>query len=136
MKKTQLLKNGLISCLVPLTLLSAKGFAADSTWLLCDNGKLAVNLLEHRAADGMGRVTSLLLLLGANLFKGELVNVDAGEVSLQGNAAGAPGENVFAGNLAVNYATKNLVLKGTLITFGQAFNVDATLKCKELRPKF
>jgi hypothetical protein len=104
--------------------------AADSRWLLCDNGKLAMNLLEHRSGDGQGRTTDLILLLGSNIFRGQLANTDLDKVIL---SSLSQDKSSFRGEVAVNHQ-KNLVsLKGTLNLSGNLFSIKTQLKCKELR---
>jgi hypothetical protein len=104
--------------------------AADSLWLLCDDGHLAMNLLEHRSADGQGRVTALRLLLGSNTFVGQLTNTNSGKVLLVGTPKG---RNNFNGDIAVDYAKKVIGLKGLLNLNGDRFKVKTQLKCKEMR---
>lgn len=109
---------------------SLPGQAADSRWLLCDNGNLALNLLEHRSADGQGRATALTLLLGANVFSGQLNNADAGKVILSSLARN---QGSFRGDVAVNHQKKLASLNGTLTLSGNLFNIRTQLKCKEMR---
>jgi hypothetical protein len=104
--------------------------AADSLWLLCDDGHLAVNLLEHRSADGQGRVTALSLLLGNNTLSGQLNNKNSGKVILVGTPKG---KNNFNGDVAVDYSKKVIVIKGLLNLNGGRFKVKSQLQCKEMR---
>jgi hypothetical protein len=104
--------------------------AADSLWLLCDDGHLAMNLLEHRSADGKGRVTSLSLLLGSNTFAGRMNNTNSGKVLL---VSTPKGKNSFNGNVAVDYSKKAIALKGILNLNGSRFKVNTQLECKEMR---
>jgi hypothetical protein len=104
--------------------------ASDSLWLLCDNGKLAMNLLEHRSADGQGRVTSLTLLLGMNNLSGQLTNTDSGKVLLTSNPKN---KTSFNGNVAVNYSKKVVSLNGILKLSGERFSINTQLQCKEMR---
>ena len=114
---------------IMLTLWSLPAYAADSLWLLCDNSHLAMNLLEHRSADGRGRVTSLNLLLGSNTFAGRLNNTNSGKVLL---VSTPKGKNNFNGNVAVDYSKKVIVLKGLLNLNGSRFKVNTQLECKEM----
>jgi len=116
---------------IMLSFLSLPAMASDSLWLLCDNGNLAMNLLEHRSADGQGRVTSLSLLLGINNFSGQLTNTNSGKVFLTSTPKD---ENNFIGDVAVNYSQRVISLKGTLNLTGSRFNINTQLKCKEMRP--
>jgi hypothetical protein len=113
-----------------LGLLNLSCRAADSLWLLCDNGNLAMNLLEHRSADGQGRITSLMLLLGANAFSGQLTDTNSGKVFLDSSPKG---KNKFNGSVAINYSKKVVSLNGTLSLGGDRFNINTRLQCKELR---
>jgi hypothetical protein len=113
-----------------LSLWSLPAQAADSLWLLCDNGHLAMNLLEHRSPDGRGRVTSLNLLFGSNTFSGRLANTNSGKVVLVGTPKG---KNSFNGDVAVDYSNKAIVLKGLLNLNGSRFKVNTQLECKEMR---
>jgi hypothetical protein len=112
-----------------LTLWSLPTYAADSSWLLCDDSHLAMNLLEHRSADGRGRVTSLSLLVGSNTFAGRLNNTTSAKVLL---ISTPKGKNNFNGNVAVDYAKKVIVLKGLLNLNGSRFKVNTQLECKEM----
>jgi len=105
--------------------------ASDSLWLLCDNSHLALNLLEHRSADGQGRVTSLSLLLGVNIFSGQLNDTNSGKVILKSIAKN---KSNFIGYLSVNYSQETVSLKGILDLTDGRFNINTRLKCKEMRP--
>jgi hypothetical protein len=113
-----------------LSSLSWPSQAADSRWLLCDNGQLALNLLEHRSADGQGRTTALTLLLGAHVLGGQLTNTEADKVIL---SSPSPDKSSFKGDVAVNYQKKLVFVHGTLNLSGNLFNIRTQLKCKELR---
>ena len=103
--------------------------AADSLWLLCDNGHLAMNLLEHRSADGRGRITSLSLLFGSNIFSGRLSNTNSGKVLL---ITTPKVKNNFNGDVVVDYSKKAIVLKGILNLNGSRFKINTQLECKEM----
>ncbi len=113
-----------------LYVLSLPSQAADSRWLLCDDGNLVLNLLEHRSADGQGRATALTLLLGANVFSGQLTNTDAGKVIL---SSLPKNKGSFRGDVAVNHQKKLVSLNGTITLSENIFNLRTQLKCKELR---
>jgi len=112
---------------IALSLLSLPALASDSIWLLCDNGKLALNLLEHRSANGTGRVTSLNLLLGMNIFSGQLNNTDSGKVYLT-STNGNNGH--FKGNVSVNYPQETVYLQGTLYLTDSNLKINSKLHCK------
>jgi len=124
------MKNSIKSGLIALFIVSAfvlGAQAADSTWLLCDNGVIAVSSVEHRAGDGFNRMTSLSLILGGNIFGGELRGADAGKVSLSGK-----NNDGFTGTVSIDYSTNRLMLKGILNMSNSAFNIDSELQCKEM----
>jgi hypothetical protein len=123
-----LIKSIVIATMLSFWCLPAQ--AADSLWLLCDDGHLAMNLLEHRSTDGKGRVTALSLLLGSNTFTGQLTNTNSGKVVL---VATPKGKNSFNGNVAVDYPKKAIALKGILNLNGSRFKVNSQLECKEMR---
>jgi hypothetical protein len=114
--------------------------AKDSLWLLCDNGKMALNLHEHRA--GLGRAISFSLLFGGYTLTGDLINAnqsidqktsevtDYGKVVLRGNPK-YPSN--FKGEIAVNYTKEVVSLNGVLNLQGERFNIKYQLQCKELR---
>jgi hypothetical protein len=106
--------------------------AADSKWLLCDDGSLAVNSLEHRAADGASRETGLKLMLGDHLVMGALKNVDSGKVRMKSPTVES---DSFVGTIAIDYAKNKMTVKGKLTLNGTAFDLNAALACKELQSK-
>jgi hypothetical protein len=114
-----------------LSLLSLPAQASDSLWLLCDDGHFVLNLLEHRAADGQGRVTSLSFLLGVNIFSGQLNDTNSGKVIL---TSIAKDKSNFIGDVSVNYSQETVSLKGILDLTDSRFNINTRLKCKEMRP--
>jgi hypothetical protein len=106
--------------------------ASDSEWLLCDDGSLALNLFEHRAADGMNREADLKLLLGDHLLLAVLKNVDSGPVNMKSPTVPT---DAFAGKITIDYAKNKVTLKGKLTLNGQASDLKTSLACKELRSK-
>jgi len=122
------MKSALFAFVLSLTALNSH--AADSTWLLCDNGSLAMNLLEHRnGADG--RATDLALIYGTHILKGQLIDVDAGPVALDGSEASAV--KTFKGSVSVNYVKNTVSLRGVLSLYGSPSRVSAVLKCKVMK---
>jgi hypothetical protein len=98
----------------------------DSAWLMCSTSRIAVNVFEHRAQNGMDRNTDYVLLFGGFVLTGTVVN-DAHAVSL--NGAGAS----FAGTLSVDFTTnKKAKLAGTLTLDGEAFSAAQNLACVEM----
>jgi hypothetical protein len=122
------MKNLILAFVLALGSLSAQ--AADSTWLLCDNGSLALNVLEHRAGAS-GRATSLTLIYGMHIMKGELVNADAGAISLDGSEPGAV--KTFNGNISISYQKNAVVLSGAMDLYGTPTRVRTQLKCKVMK---
>jgi hypothetical protein len=118
--------------------------AGDSLWLLCDNGELAVNLLEHQ--DGMvgavqKRALTITLLKGNYVFNGKLdtSNQNAQKprrVTLTSIEKGD--RSRFVGNISIDYLDPKMVLflKGNLRLRGAPdinFKIDSQLQCKEMR---
>ena len=127
-------------------LLSQNAQAADSLWLLCDNGELAVNLLEHRnGVDGnvQKRAISLTLLKGNNIFSGEIDTTKQNaknprRVSLSSVLKGD--QSYFIGNVAIDLDYSNpkkvLFLNGNLKFQSEPdrmFKINSRLYCKEMR---
>lgn len=103
--------------------------AADSTWLLGDNGKVAVNSLEHRLGAS-GRGTDVTLIIGSHLLKGSLVNRDSGKITLK--ETGRDGYT-FEGTIAIDYQNSQTTLKGRIKFGGSASDsISAKIKSKEL----
>jgi hypothetical protein len=142
------LKSIILGTIVGTTigLLSQTAQAADSLWLLCDNGELAVNLLEHRnGVEGnvQKRAISLTLLKGNNIFAGELDTTKQNaknprRVSLSSTLKG--NKSSFIGNIAIDLDYSNpkkvLFLNGDLrLPFnpGRRFKINSQLQCKEMR---
>jgi len=100
--------------------------ARDSSWLLCENGKLAVNTLEHRSG-ATSRQTDIALIYGANILTGVVKDTSKGPVSLSG------GGSSFKGTVEVDYGDDyRLTIKGRLILADEKFNISYVLPCKEL----
>ncbi|MBP9680826.1 MAG: hypothetical protein KBD76_05440 [Bacteriovorax sp.] len=110
-------------------LFSFNSSASDSTWLLCDNGHLAANIVEHRSHDGLGRVTSINLILGMNVFNGELHDADSGHVLMPSLSMARSG---FAGDVNIDYSKSTFSLKGILRLDNERFVIESELNCKEM----
>lgn len=109
-----------------LVLLAGSAQAADSLWLLCDDGGLALNLLEHRD-EGGSRLTDLALIYGYHVLLGELKG-DEGDVVLKGKS-----KKKFKGHVKITYADKVVTVNGSLLLSGKISSpVNAQLKCKEM----
>jgi hypothetical protein len=127
-------------------LLSQSAQAADSLWLLCDNGELAVNLLEHRngvKGNVQKRAISLTLLKGNNIFSGKLDTTKQNakhprRVSLSSILKGD--KSGFIGNMVIDLDYSNpkkvLFLNGDLRFQSdpdRRFKINSQLRCKEMR---
>jgi hypothetical protein len=98
----------------------------DSAWLMCSDSRIAVNVFEHRAQNGMDRNTDFVMLFGGFVLTGTVVN-DAHDVSLNG-----PGAS-FTGTLSIDFTTnKSAKLGGTLTLDGEAFSAAQNLACVEM----
>jgi hypothetical protein len=127
-------------------LLSQTAQAADSLWLLCDNGELAVNLLEHRnGVEGniQKRAISITLLKGNNIFAGKLDTTKQNaknprRVSLSSSLKGD--KSGFIGKMAIDLDYSNpkkvLFLNGDLrfpSDPNRKFKINSQLQCKEMQ---
>jgi hypothetical protein len=93
---------------------------------MCSSSRIAVNVFEHRAQNGMDRNTDYVLLFGGFVLTGTVVN-DAEAVSLNG-----PGAS-FTGTLSIDFTTnKSARLGGTLTLDGEAFSAAQDLACVEM----
>jgi hypothetical protein len=121
-----------------LCCLSFPAQASDSTWLLCDNGKLAVNLLEHRdeVHGKIGkRTVSIALIFGMNIASGELDNTYSGETS-SGKiflTSTPKNQSKFVGNIVVDYQKAVVLLNGTLTLLGSPYPIRTKLQCRDMR---
>ena len=107
--------------------------AADSAWLLCDNGHIAVHCVEHRSKDGAGRVNSFSFIAGLHVLTGDLKNRSSGHIFL----SSAPAKDTdFAGEVSVDYAKQRLTLKGELRLNGKKVDLDSKLSCKKMTLTF
>jgi hypothetical protein len=107
-------------------LMSVASQAADSTWLLCNNGSLVINSLERRDG-GSNRATNIKMLMGLHIFEGELKNADSGNVVLKGKSS----QDFFVGTVNFDYNNKILSIKGGLKIDGQGLQVPAQrMPCK------
>jgi hypothetical protein len=112
-----------------LILHSLNTWASDSTWLLCENGHFAANLVEHRSHDGRGRVTSINLFLGMNLFTGELHDSESGHVFLPSFSKNRDG---FTGDVSIDFTKNTFHIKGILRLEDDRYEVNSELACKEM----
>ena len=112
--------------LIFLCLLAGSAQAADSKWLLCDDGGLALNILEHRNEGDHGLI-DLALIYGNHVLLGELKG-NEGDVILKGG-----NKKRFKGHVKITYADRVVTVNGSLLLSGELSSpVNAQLKCKEL----
>lgn len=114
-----------------LTLFTAQAEARDSTWLLCDNGGLVLNVLEHRVSID-DRTSELTLIYGAHVLEGQLLGVYEGDVKLSSRYAQGP---KFEGRLSLDFAKKVALIRGDLFLDDEKFALSDRLACKELEGK-
>lgn len=103
--------------------------ASDSSWLLCENGSLAVNVFEHRIG-AQDRGASITLLVGIHSMKGELFNSSFGFVALRDFSSFDDG---FNGNINIDYNNKKITLDGSLSLSGTFYSVHHNLSCKTMQ---
>ncbi len=110
---------------------SSAARAADSTWLLGDNGKIAVSTHEHRA--GAGRATSVTLIYGVHLLVGELKDTDSGPITLREISDGEEDKaNNFKGQITVDYERTRVTLAGNLDLGAGPQKINFRIGCKEM----
>lgn len=115
---------------VALGILASNAWAGDSTWYLCDNGKFALNLLEHRSTDGSGRAFSVALMYGAHVLQAE---INVGDSNF-GTAKMTTGNDSFDGTVSLGLEpSPNAIIDGKLTIDSKVIDVDvAVLNCKIL----
>jgi hypothetical protein len=116
-------------------LFASLAFAADSSCILGDNGKIALSTFEHRSAKGDGRMTEVTLIFGVHLLRGTLTNTDSGPITLK--EMGSSKYNYkFVGTIGVDYQTKKMTVKGKITdgTGTEISNISSTFPGKELNP--
>jgi hypothetical protein len=118
--------------------------ASDSLWLLCDNGKLAVNLLEHRnGVVGAVQKTalSITLLNGNYVFTGELDTTNQNAKKPRRvllSSIVKDDRSRFIGNISIDYLEPKMILflNGNLRLGGAPdlnLKINSQLQCKEMR---
>jgi len=104
--------------------LTSSVWAADSQWLLCDDGGLALNVVSHRLG-AEEKLTDLALIHGSQILLGELKG-DEGDVVLK-----SADKKVFKGHVKIK--DKLVTVNGSLLLSGKISSpVNAQLKCKEM----
>lgn len=125
--KNKLLLSGLLGM---ISTIASNAFAQDSRWLLCKNDRLALNIFEHRAADGQHRDTSLALIHGGYVLLGEVPNHLSGNVALV--RLGDP-KTTYWGQINIDFPNDKVTLTGTLKLNNVPYNAGNTvLQCSEL----
>ena len=117
--------------LLALAAFSPSAEARDSTWLLCDNGGLVLNVLEHRVSID-DRTSELTLIYGAHVYEGQLFGVYEGDIKLTSRHSK---DSKFDGQLVLNFAKKEALISGNLFINGEKFAISDRLPCKELEGK-
>lgn len=101
--------------------------AADSSWMICSDDHLVLNVYEHRVEDSQ-RAIEFTLIYGMHVMKGQLADENAGVVSLLDDTTADVKE--FFGHVAVDYETKTVGLNGELSLHNEVEIVSTTLDCK------
>jgi hypothetical protein len=109
--------------------------AADSSWLLCDNGHIAVHAVEHRGKDGASRVSSFSLIAGMHVLSGDLKKDKTSGYIVLSSIKSGDKETSFDGDINVDYAKLKLTLKGDFQFNGNKFKLDTKLSCKTMTIK-
>lgn len=109
--------------ILALLLMTTGARAADSLWLLCDDGVgLVLNLFEY----GDDRKTDLTLIFGQHhQFTGSLGK----KVTLQGKTG------KFKGRIVPTNHNRSAAVNGLLYFGSDSYPVNAILKCKTLESK-
>jgi hypothetical protein len=122
-----------VLAIVCSALFASIAFARDSTWMLGDNGKIALNTLEHRSGSG-GRVTEVTLIFGMHLLRGKLVDTDSGPITLK-EAGSSKYSYTFGGTIGVDYQTNKMTVKGKIMAGSDEIsNINSTFRGKQLNP--
>lgn len=128
-----ILRNPIVVLLGVMFLFSPFARGADSAWLLCDNGHIAVHYVEHRSKDGAGRVNSFSLVAGLHILTGDLKGKTSGHLYLSDTA---DSDTDFDGDVSVDYAKQRLSLKGDLRLNKVKLPLDMKLTCKKMTLTF
>ena len=104
--------------------------AGDSSWVLCENGSLVVNALEHRAENST-RSVSYAMIFGARVLKGELHESKTRVVLVEDPRART--RSYFKGALEMPGDMSQVRVKGVLVLDGvQVKQIDESLSCKPM----
>jgi hypothetical protein len=124
------MKTSIIVILVGM-LISVSAFAKDSVWLLGNDDKVAVNILEHRVGSD-DRAAEITLIMGSWLLTGQVK--DTG----QGYTNPAPvtlttKNGTFKGTISIDFEKTKVTLKGKLTLDDEPFTLNELIPCKELQ---
>ena len=127
------MKSFLVGLLTAITAFSS-AFAKDSLWGVGNDGTLALNLFEHRAR-GTSRAADITLIMGSWFLSGKLVDSgngypNPGAITLTGRNGSLRG--TFTGTIRLDFAAKKVRLTGTLALGPASFNLNNTIRYKEL----
>lgn len=122
-----------ITAIVALSLfLCSLSDAKDSLWGLGDNGRIAINFLEHRS-EATSRVIDVTLILGNWFVAGRIrepndARVEDTPISLSAKNAS------FEGTISVKFGSdkSEVKLKGKLTLGPSAFTLDESVDCKTI----
>ncbi len=116
-----------------VVLFSTAALAGDSTWLLGDDGKIALNTFEHRAGEGDGRETSVTLIYGEHFLSGKLKDVDSGKITLKASSSIPENAYVFKGSISIDYDKSEITLKGKMTVGDTEIDTySTTITCKQM----
>jgi len=124
--------------LATFTLFAFNTWAADSTWLLCNDGKLALNVFEHRDANGTDRDTELTMIYGMHVYTATMSSDDPSSApdknGFQAIWINGPHEDqdYFSGQIKIDYQADTVMMKGTALFDGSQTQINDLLHCKEM----
>jgi hypothetical protein len=104
--------------------------AKDSLWGLGDNGKIAINLFEHRSS-GSSRLIDVTLIMGGWFLAGSVKEPSDGHVEDRPIRLAAKNAS-FEGTISVKFGedTSEIKLKGKLTLGHSPFALDESIDCK------
>lgn len=122
-----------------ITTFSINTWAADSSWLVCNDGKVVVNVFDHRAADGVNRETNLTLIYGQFVYQAVMSSDDPSSQpdkdGFQAIYINGPGEDqqFYTGTIKIDYSKNTMALKGQgFFGVSNPLKFDTTLPCREM----
>lgn len=113
-----------------MTTISRVRPGSDSSWLLCQDDSLVMNVYEHRQKEDTRRM-DLVLLWGGWAFQGFLDDELSGPVELKP----VRGNGDFTGDVSLKFDSggdqNRLSIQGLLTVNGRSIKVNSTLPCAE-----